>query len=449
MKISLVLSPLAAILVLAGVARGDTFLQGLAGPDGLQNEGSQGASARNDRFYTGSDKAFIGEPYDWSGVGLSNDGRWATMISPTYFLSANHYHPAAGSTVTFYTGNSFGSTSFTYTVDSFYYQTTDLGNGSDLCLQRFTTPIDASIAKYSVLSLPNDSAYLGVTNWTYGYPYRVGKNNLDAVEDLDLVSDGYGITRVMYYDYAATGGKGADEAYLESGDSGGPSFAVVNNSLALLGIHFVNDRAVHDGARSGDSFVPFYLSQLSAQMAGGQQVATVAPQAATWKGPASGSYSLASNWTNNIVPNGVNAVANFLGNVMAPSTVTVNYPITLATLNFDSLRSCTISGSSNLILDMPSGTAQINVLSGSHEISVPVVLDSDTSISGGGVLNLSGGVSGNHALTVRSTLTATSIQVDAFTIGGTAAMAVPEPSACVLLGLGILGLLQWAWRRRF
>lgn len=448
MKTSWILSPLAAIVVLAGVAIGDTYLQGLGGSNGLQNEGNQGASARNDRFYTGADKNFIGQPYDWSGVGLSSGGSWATMISPTYFVSANHDHPAPGSTVTFYTGNSFGSTSFTYTVDNFYYQTSELGNGSDLCLERFTTPVDASIAKYSVLSLPSDAAYVGVTNWTYGYPYRVGKNNIDAIDDLDLVSDGYGITRVMYYTYNATGGQGPDEAYLEPGDSGGPSFAVVNNSLSLVGIHFVNSGPVSDKAVSGDSFVPFYVNQLDAQMTGGQQVATVAPQAATWKGPGGGSYSLVSNWMNGIVPNGVNAVANFTGNITAPSTVTVSYPITLATLDFDSLQSYTISGSSNLILDAPGGgTAEINVLSGSHEISVPVVLDSDTAISGAGLLDLSGGISGSHKLTVLGTLTATTIQVDALTIGGTGVTAVPEPSALALLLTVSLGGLV-CWRRR-
>ena len=280
MKSLSILLAAALLAVLASGAQGDTFLQGLGGPTGLQNEGSQGASASNDRFL--GSNSFIGLPYDWSGVGLSSNGAWATMISPTYFLSANHDHPAPGSTVTFYAGNSLSGTSFTYTVDNFYYQTTYLGNGSDLCLERFTTPVDASIAKYPVLALPNDAAYLGVTNWTYGYPYRVGKNNIDSIEDLgppDLV--GYGITRVMFYDYDATGGQGADEAYLETGDSGGPSFAVVDNSLALLGIHFVNDGAVHNGALSGDSFVPYYVSQLDAQMTGGEQIATVVPEPAS------------------------------------------------------------------------------------------------------------------------------------------------------------------------
>ena len=58
----------------------------------------------------------------------------------------------------------------------------------------------------------------------------------------------------------------------------------------------------------------------------------------TWKGPGGGSYNLASNWTNNIVPNGVDATANFLENIAAPSTVTLDSPVTLGTLNFSSTR---------------------------------------------------------------------------------------------------------------
>ena len=147
------------------------------------------------------------------------------MISPTYFVSANHDHPTPGQTVTFYTGNSYGSTSYTYTVSNTYYRTQYDGQGSDLYLGELTTPVAASIATYPVLDLPSDSDYLGMTIWTYGYPNRVGLNNISSIEDLPL--SGYQ-SRVMFYPYYANGGQqGANESYLEPGDSGGPSFAVV------------------------------------------------------------------------------------------------------------------------------------------------------------------------------------------------------------------------------
>ena len=94
---------------------------------------------------------------------------------------------------------------------------------------------------------------------------RVGKNYISNIRDLTVNSE---YTHVMEYGYAATGGQGFDDSYLESGDSGGPSFAVVNGSLALLGTHFVNSGAVYNGAVSGDSFLPYYVNQLDANMVG-------------------------------------------------------------------------------------------------------------------------------------------------------------------------------------
>jgi hypothetical protein len=167
-----------------------------------------------------------------------------------------------------------------------------------------------------------------------------------------------------------------------------------------------------------------------------------------WKGPEGGRYNLSSNWTNNIVPNCVDATANFSTNITAPSTVTMDSPVTLGTINFDSTQSYTLAGTGSLTLQVSSGKASINVLAGGHEISVPVVINSDTVISGSGTLDLSGGISGNHALTILGNLTATSIQVDALTIGGAGAAAVPEPSALALLGMSAFGLLAWGWRKR-
>ncbi len=265
---------LVAVGVLACGAKADTFLQGLAGPTGLANEGNQGPSPANDRFL--DSPSFIGAPYDWSGVGLSSGGSWATMISPSYFVSANHDHPTPGQTVTFHLDNNPNGPTLTYTVSSTYYQTQYDGQGSDLYLGMLTTPVSSSIATYPVLDLGSDAAYSNMTIMTYGYPNRVGMNNISSIEDLPL--EGYGLTRVMYFPYYADGGQqGANEAYLEPGDSGGPSFTVWNGSLALLGTHFVNDGPVYDGAVSGDSFIPFYIDQLDANMVG-ESVTVVTPE---------------------------------------------------------------------------------------------------------------------------------------------------------------------------
>ena len=159
-----------------------------------------------------------------------------------------------------------------------------------------------------------------------------------------------------------------------------------------------------------------------------------------WQGPGGGSFNLASNWVNNSVPNGVDATADLLGYITAPSTVTLDSPVTLGTLNFYSAQSYTLAGSSTLKFQASSGNANINVQAGSHQIDVPVIIDSDTVIGGDGTLNLSGGISGDHTLTVVSDLNATRIQVDTLIIGNTGVMAVPEPSTFILLGIAALGL---------
>ena len=280
MRKCLIAPALLAGVLLCGNGRvlGDTFLQGLAGSTGLQNEGNQGPSYRNDRFYIGSDRAFIGQSYDWSGVGLSSGGSWATMVSPTYFVSANHDHPAPGQTVTFHLDDNPNGPTFIDTVASWSYQTQDNGYGSDLYLGQLTAPVPSSVATYPVLVLPSESEYSNMVMWTYGYPNRVGKNNIMCTSDVNMVSSGLGYTHVMYFNYNATGGQGFDEAYLESGDSGGPSFVIYNNSLALVGVHFLNSGSVYNLALSADSFVPFYVNQLNANMSGGEQVTAVTPK---------------------------------------------------------------------------------------------------------------------------------------------------------------------------
>jgi autotransporter-associated beta strand protein len=101
---------------------------------------------------------------------------------------------------------------------------------------------------------------------------------------------------------------------------------------------------------------------------------TTARNQSTWEGPGGGSFNLASNWVNNSVPNGASATANFSGNITAQSAVTLDSPVTLRTINFDSAMSYTIAGASGLALQASSGSASVNVLSGSHTIAAGVSL---------------------------------------------------------------------------
>jgi hypothetical protein len=215
------------------IAPADMYLQGLGTDHAM--------SVTNDRFYVGADKSFVGQGYDWSGVGENQVGQWATMISPSYFISAGHYTPTPGDTITFHADNDPSSTAYKFTVDSGIH----VPGITDVYLGHLATPIPSSdhITTYPLWTLPTLSSYIGKDIFVYGRPNRVGRNVISYVE----VAGGYD---PMYYPFSVMDGGGPDEAYLVSGDSGGPSFGYVNGHLALVGEHSSDsDGAIPGGQR--------------------------------------------------------------------------------------------------------------------------------------------------------------------------------------------------------
>jgi hypothetical protein len=237
---------------------------------------------RQDRFYAGDDKDFLGQVFDWSGVGQADNGAWATMISPDYFVSAAHYHPSGGDVLTFYEGNSLSGASHQFTVASWSYQTTLNGVPSDLWIGKLVTPISAEdhISYYPILGLHSNDDYVGRMIYVNGKSNRVGRNVIDQIttaQEPDLPAAPDRNTVTMEYDYDTVNGLGADECYLIGGDSGGPSFADADGRLALVGVHYYNGGTpgpIDIGLISGDSFVPYFIDQLNANM-GGERVGVV------------------------------------------------------------------------------------------------------------------------------------------------------------------------------
>lgn len=214
------------------------------------------SAAKHYRFYAGNDKNFIGESYDFSGVGYSNSGHWATLVSDNYFISATHYHPGVNETITFWTTNDLTDPSYSYTVkDGSRIATTDLWVGW------FDTNItvDSSIARYPVLMLPTNNDYVGLELYNYGKPHRVGRNILDHLYYTD---DGTLTGLAAWYDYDNndTPSVGSDETYLQGGDSGAPSFTIVNSSLALIGPHWARTTNPY---YSIDTFAPSYFNDVN------------------------------------------------------------------------------------------------------------------------------------------------------------------------------------------
>lgn len=109
-----------------------------------------------------------------------------------------------------------------------------------------------------------------------------------------------------------------------------------------------------------------------------------------WNVNASGAWSAVSNWTGN-VPNGVDAAATLSSAIAARQTLFVNSPVTLGSLTFNNSSSYLIAGYGPMTMQTSAGNATVQVLQGTHEINVPLVIASNTTlqISAGAMLKVS------------------------------------------------------------
>ena len=230
---------------------------------------------RHDRF--ANNPLFVADAFDLTGVARSTNGQWATMISPTHFLSADHRHPPVGSSVTFHHDNDpLGATSSRMVASG-----RQIGN-TDLWIGNLDSAIDAAVKHYplatdGLYSLVyhvgvSQSGQLGTSPTT---SFAVGRNILDL--EFGDVEVGPRLTdSVGYYDNSTAGDltgsmqEGpspaiADETFFQTGDSGAPTFVAVNGDLVLLGIHaFVAEvsttapDSTFERRASGDSYLPTY-----------------------------------------------------------------------------------------------------------------------------------------------------------------------------------------------
>jgi hypothetical protein len=188
-------------------------------------------------------------------------------------------------------------------------------------------------------------------------------------------------------------------------------------------------------------------------------VVTVYSGQGEWSAASSGNWLDSSKWTTVGGRPGIDGAlsvadtATFAKTLSGSITVNLNTAAPrLAGLTLD------LTGTGNftlargtggtLTMQAGSGEALISSLHGlNNTISAPVVLGSDTRVSGPAPVRFTGGITGAHALTVANSVTATNIQVDSLQINGFLTIAVPEPSVIVLLGMAIMGLFIGIRRR--
>jgi fibronectin-binding autotransporter adhesin len=124
-----------------------------------------------------------------------------------------------------------------------------------------------------------------------------------------------------------------------------------------------------------------------------------------WKLAGGGSWISPSSW-NGGVPNGEVDIAIFGSNpgITSPSTVTVDGPEVVGTIDFNNANGYTVApGTGGSITYENNGSAGIlGDLAGNHVISAPVILTSglNASVASGATMTLSGGLSGTGPLTL-------------------------------------------------
>jgi photosystem II stability/assembly factor-like uncharacterized protein len=103
------------------------------------------------------------------------------------------------------------------------------------------------------------------------------------------------------------------------------------------------------------------------------------PVFSRWSLNGSGNWSSASNWSDG-VPNGIGAEATLSSVITAPRTITLDTPVTVGTLHFDSASSYTLGGTHTLTMRGGSN-AVIDVRLGSHQIVTALNLPVDLTIN--------------------------------------------------------------------
>lgn len=234
---------------------------------------------RHDRFYTGADRDFYLDAFDFSGVGksISASSKWATMITDTLFLSADHSHPGDSSDTS--------TVRFHYTNDpnGGYEDRTVIGGtqiSGDLWLGQLDAPVSSQVAKYNLLSQADSSALRGEKIFMFGK----ANNSADPVANTtnqrvgrNVISSSVSTWISFNYNESETTASatyyrslGVDEAYSVQGDSGGPSFILVNNQPV-----FVETRTGATGGSNIAGVLDLLQAQVAAYSGGAETVNVV------------------------------------------------------------------------------------------------------------------------------------------------------------------------------
>jgi autotransporter-associated beta strand protein len=370
-----------------------------------------------------------------------------TLVAPDWVLTAAHvvttdsgtYPAYSAASITFGQGASeafpAGDTGQSVAVEYGWQYSAQAGN--DLALVQLSTPV--TTAAPATLFSSAQGSELNQTATIVGY----GKTGTGLTGDtepagtrraIQNVVDAYGgqittgidsqtnfagySSNIMLTDFDQPGNPNASimggttplplEGASVSGDSGGGLFLTVGGSTYLAGVEGFVEPTQSGVVGTYGCYNGYTRVAVSESM---YFITSTLAVPCTWQSTGGGSWSSNSNWTNDTSPQFAGAAANFLGAILGNQTVTLDdsaYPWIVGAINFDNSFSYTISpGSPGGSIVLNSGTAgtsaAINDLSGTHYITAPIELVSNTAVSVNNPsdeLHLSGRLTGPGSLTL-------------------------------------------------
>ena len=224
------------------------------------------SDAANLRF--SGQSGFIGDPYDFSGIGRTTDTvtasvnrTWATLLGENYFVSAVHHHPLTGETIQFKDGNSTSSTNYDYIVKGGFAVP-----GTDIWIGYTDEAINGSLKRHSLNTTPAnslaDTGLAGQTLFMNGDRVAAGPGLVtDHVLGINEAESWWESGQNAHatpewaavFESAATfdqlitfGNEPGDtsnnvafhEGQVQKGDSGAPLFRVASGDLEIVGINW-------------------------------------------------------------------------------------------------------------------------------------------------------------------------------------------------------------------
>lgn len=223
--------------------------------------------ARHDRFVT-SEGVTTPNPdsyYDSSlypAVGYASSGGQFALVTPEHVLFANHFAPPIGFTIRF--RNNAGQ-EFTRTVSSFINVPNGSGGTADVLIIKLNAPIseELGISPLPYLNLASEALYNNQVITMFGNTLRAGRGRISGFNNYS--DSNIDSTRHYTSTYLNFGGN-QDDAFVVGGDSGSPSFATVDGTPALVGIHL----AVFStglNVTTFDTFIPEYAASINGLLA--------------------------------------------------------------------------------------------------------------------------------------------------------------------------------------